>query len=135
MAKKNLWETLTAEQKIFCETYVTSEFFCNWVESYIEAYKLDRKKDYNTAKSNAYKLLTQSKILEYIESLIDYAGLNDQFVDKQLLKLIQQDSEKSVKLWAIKEYNLLKIRIDKARQKALDDWDISKEVITNINIL
>lgn len=138
MAKKDLWANLTAEQRKFCQTYVTAEFFCNWVESYIEAYELDvnKKWAYDTAKSNAYKLLTQAKILEYIESLIDYAWLNDQFVDKQLLKLIQQDAEKSVKLWAIKEYNILKIRIEKAKQKALNEWDITKDVIiNNINIL
>ena len=120
--KKKLWDTLTAEQKKFCETYVTAEFFCNGVESYLEAYKLDKLKDRQTAASNAYKLLSQTKILNYIDSLLDSAWLNDQFVDKQLLKLIQQDSEKSTKLWAIKEYNTLKQRIS---NKLEVSWSIS----------
>jgi len=131
MAKKDLWKNLTAEQKKFCEIYVTAEFFCNWTESYLEAYWLNPIKDRQQASVCASKLLSQDKILKYIDSLIDYAWLNDQFVDKQLLKLIQQDSEKNVKLWAIKEYNILKIRIEKARQDALDKWDITKDILIN----
>lgn len=135
MAKKNLGKQLTAEQKQFCEIYVTSEFFCNGTESYLEVYNIDPIKDRQTASSNAYKLLSQAKILDYIDSLLDSNGLNDQFVDKQLLKLIQQDSEKNVKLWAIKEYNILKLRIEKAKQKALDNKEITKDVISNITII
>jgi len=127
-------KVLTAEQKKFCELYVTAEFFCNWTESYIEAYWLDPVKQRQIASSNAYKLLSQSHLLNYIDSLLNANWLNDQFVDKQLLKLIQQDSEKSVKLWAIKEYNILKVRIEKARQKALNDEDITVDTINNITI-
>lgn len=134
MAKKDLLKNLTAEQKKFCEVYVTAEFFCNWVESYLEVYKLDTINARKTASVNASKLLSQDKILKYIDSLIDSAWLNDQFVDKQLLKLIQQDSEKNVKLWAIKEYNILKVRIEKAKQKALDEKEITTDVINNITI-
>ena len=119
----------TPEQKKFCELYVTAEFFCNGTESYIEAYSLDPIKDRQMASVNASKLLSQTKILNYIDSLIETAWLNDQFVDKQLLKLIQQDSEKNIKLWAIKEYNILKVRIEKAKQKALDKWEISEITI------
>ena len=135
MAKKDLTKNLTPEQKKFCEIYVTAEFFCNWTESYLEAFWLDKKTQRQQASVCASKLLSQVKMLAYIDSLIDYAWLNDQFVDKQLLKLIQQDSEKNVKLWAIKEYNILKVRIEKAKQKALNNDEITKDVINNINII
>lgn len=137
MSKKDLEnDVLTAEQKKFCEIYVTSDFFCNWVESYLEAYWLDRMKKwtYETAKTNAYKLLTQEKILKYIDKLLDLWGLNDEYVDKQLHKLISQDAEKAVKLWAIREYNLLRARLEKNRQKLLDSKQITKDVIPTINI-
>ena len=137
MSKKKLAsKTLTAEQKLFCKLYSSAEFFCNWTESYLEAYNLKKEKDYNTAKSNAYKLLTQEHILNEIDKLIEFSGLNDSYVDKQLLKLISQDGEKNVKLGAIKEYNTLKARIEKGRQKALEEWSISKDVLpTKIEII
>ena len=106
---------LNAEQDMFCRLYASDkEFFGNGVQSYIKAYGLDFKKksDYNTAKSNAYKLLTNTDILKRIDELYVDGGLNDQFVDKQLLKLINQDADFTNKLGALKEYNRLKKRIE-----------------------
>lgn len=133
MAKKDLIKNLTVEQKKFCERYVTAEFFCNWTESYLKTYSMDRSK-YKIASTNASKLLSQVKIMAYIDSLIEFAGLNDQFVDKQLMKLLTQDWDKKTKLWAIKEYNILKVRVEKAKQRALNEWEITETVITNIVI-
>lgn len=105
---------LTLKQEKFCQLYASDrEFFGNGVESYAEAYGLDllKKKDYNTASVNASKLLTNTKILERINELLNLT-LNDQFVDKQLSLLITQNAHPSTKLGAIKEYNKLKQRIE-----------------------
>jgi hypothetical protein len=59
--------------------------------------------------------------MNYIDSILEDMALNDQRVDKELAKLILQDDEKSTKLQAIKEYNTLRARIEKGRQKALND--------------
>jgi hypothetical protein len=59
--------------------------------------------------------------MNYIDSILEDMALNDQRVDKELAKLILQDDEKSTKLQAIREYNTLRARIEKGRQKALND--------------
>ena len=104
---------LNFKQSKFCELYATSEeFFANGVQSYIEAYEPKEKGNwYNSAKSSAFNLLTNTDILEYIDYLLELRGLNDPFVDKQLELLITQNADFKSKLGAIKEYNILKSRI------------------------
>lgn len=127
MASKKTGENnLNQNQINFCNYYVTEEFFCNGTKSYIKAYPNSSEE---TARRNASELLTNTDVLNYIDSLLVDMGLNDQRVDKELAKLILQDSETSVKLWAIKEYNNLKARIEIGKQRALDKWDVSKEVL------
>ena len=107
---------LNLQQSKFCELYALEEtFFASGVESYMEAYKKKGKAAvfYNTAKVNASKLLTNANILKYINYLLELRGLNDTFVDKQLELLITQNADFKSKLGAIKEYNVLKKRIDK----------------------
>jgi hypothetical protein len=72
---------------------------------------LTNQKDYNNAKVAASKLLTNSNILSRINEELDAAGLNDNFVDKQLLFAITQNADLSSKVRAIQEYNKLKQRI------------------------
>lgn len=105
--------TLTLKQKEFCQLYVSKEFFANGVQSYIEAFKVDTTKTgaYQSAKSNAYRLLTNDDLLLYINHLLELNGLNDEFVDKQLSFIITQNADFGSKLGAIKEYNKLKQRI------------------------
>ena len=105
--------SLTEKQEMFCKNYVSKEFFGSGVESYADAYGLDLmvQKDYNTAKSNAYKLLTNTYILSRINQELEEAGLNDNFVDKQLLFAITQNADLGSKVKAIGEYNKLKQRI------------------------
>lgn len=111
---------LTPKQKLFCENYVSKEFFGNGVQSYIDAYEIDLSEPnaYNSACVGAHDNLIKPNILGYINSMLDSAGLNDAFVDKQLLFLINQNAEFSAKISAIKEYNKLKQRItDKVKQE------------------
>jgi hypothetical protein len=107
-------KALAERQELFCRYFASDrEFFGNGVQSYAEAYDIDltKKGGYNTAKVNAHRLLTKANILKRIDELFESRGLNDQFVDKQLEKLITQDAEYAAKIAAIKEYNALKSRI------------------------
>jgi phage terminase small subunit len=109
---------LNERQKLFCKYYVSEEFFGNGVKAYCMAYGLDPMdiKDYGVAKSNAYEQLTKPHILSYINEQLDEAGLNDNFVDKQLLFALTQNADMSSKVKAIGEYNKLRQRItDKSK--------------------
>ena len=100
---------LNEQQELFCEFYAQDEeLFANGVKCYMKAYP---GSDYNTAKVNASKLLTNTNILARINELLEVGPLNDVFVDKQLAMLITQNVDWSVKMQAMKEYNALKKRI------------------------
>lgn len=103
-----------ARQERFCQLYASDkEFFGNGVETYLEVYGLDRSKPnwYKTACQSASRLLSNVKVYTRINELLESGGLNDAFVDKQLLMLIQQHEDKSSKIAAIREYNKIKQRI------------------------
>lgn len=107
-------ETLSPKQELFCQLYATeSEFFGNGVQSYIEAYEPDQSKPnwYKSACSSASRLLTNVKVINRINAILEETGLNDAFIDKQLSFLITQHSDFTTKLGAIKEYNKLRQRI------------------------
>lgn len=114
MASKERKDGLNIHQEKFCNLYVTKEFFGNGTEAYIEAYDVDltRKGAYEGARASSSRLLTDANILKRINKLLDNEGLNDSFVDKQLLLVITQNADLSSKVQAIKEYNKLKQRIE-----------------------
>jgi len=129
MQEENIKIELNLDQEKFCQTYVSEDFYWNWVKSYIEVYKPDQTKKgrYDVACSSASQILSNMKVCQKINQLLERGWLNDNFVDKQLLFLITQHNDKSVKLGAIKEYNTLKTRIQKGLQKAIDDWDVQPQ--------
>lgn len=107
---------LNPRQKMFCKLYASEqEFFGNGVESYVEAYDVDKSKPnwYKSAAASASRLLKKANVLLEINKLLEADGLNDPFVDKQLRFLITQNADLRTKLGAIGEYNKLKIRITK----------------------
>lgn len=119
MAQVDKPRRLNPRQEKFCQLYASDrEFFGNGVQSYIEAYEPDQSKSnwYNTARSRASALLTNSNILRRIDELLELGELNDQFVDKQLAKLILQDADFTSKISAIREYNKLKQRIKEKKE-------------------
>jgi hypothetical protein len=121
---------LNEKQKLFCDLYVSKDFFANGVQAYIQAYNIDITKEgaYDAARANSSRLLTIDNIYNYINKLLDDAGLNDNFVDKQLLFMIQQQADFTAKLGAIKEYNKLKQRItDKQEVKLRLGKDFEEE--------
>jgi len=118
MAKSELNE----KQKLFCKLYVSEDYFGSGVEAYAKAYglNLENIKEYNTAKASAYKLLTNAYILSCINQELEEAGMNDNFVDKQLLFAITQNADLGSKVKAISEYNKLKQRITTKTQNDIN---------------
>jgi hypothetical protein len=107
-------DELNAKQLLFCELYATDrEFFGNGTQAYIEAYDVDIRKPskYKAAMAAASRLLSNVKICNKINELLEAGGLSDQFVDKQLVYLITQHDDKKAKMAAIREYNAMKGRI------------------------
>lgn len=105
---------ITLQMEMFCQYYTSpTEFFGNGVQSYAAAYNIDLAQPgaYNSCKALASSMLTRENICKRIDTLLDAGGLNDQFVDKQLLFLITQSAEFAPKLGAIKEYNKMKQRV------------------------
>ena len=105
---------LNLEQEKFCKLYATdAEFFGNGVATYVEVYKPDQKKPnwYKSACSSASRILSNVKVCQYINNLLEKDGLNNEFIDKQLLFLATQHADFGSKMNAIKEYNQLKSRI------------------------
>lgn len=129
MAKKKENNELNEKQLLFCKLFVSKEFYGSGVEAYAEAYGLDltQQKDYNTSKVSASRLLTKDNILLRINEELTDAGLNDNFVDKQLLFTITQNADFSSKVRAISEYNKLKQRI-------ITKTDNKTEVSGNVQI-
>jgi hypothetical protein len=112
MAKKNEETGLNPNQEKFCHCYVSKEFFAHGVESYAEAYGINLdNKTYNTCKVQASKLLTNPNILSRIRQLLDLSGLNDEYVDREMLFVITQNSDLNAKMKGIDSYNKLKSRI------------------------
>jgi len=115
---------LNVNQEKFALLYASDkEFFWNGVQCYIEAYNVNKetKNWYKTALAASSRLLANVKVCARINDLLESSWLNDEFVDKQLLSLITQHSEKAVKMNAIKHYNDLKARV---KLKIEHSWEI-----------
>ena len=113
--KSLMKEKLNPKQEKFCQLYASDrEFFGNGVESYMEAYDMERSK-YNTAKSAAQRLLTYDYINALIGELLDIK-ISNEVVDKELGFVIIQKNDLSSKVQAIKEYNRVKQRVDERPQ-------------------
>jgi phage terminase small subunit len=107
--------TLTPKQEKFCQLYASDrEFFGNGTQSYIEAYdvNMSRPGAYKSAMASASRLLSNVKILQRIDELMEIT-LNDAHVDKQLGFWITQKASPQASVAAIKEYNALKQRVVK----------------------
>jgi hypothetical protein len=113
---------LNPRQRMFCELYSSDkEFFGNGVQTYIEVYEPDSTKPnwYKSACASASQILSNIKVCECINYLMELRGLNDTFVDKQLEFLITQHTDFKSKLGAIREYNSLKKRTEQGGNKTL----------------
>lgn len=134
MTETNSTSNLTQKQELFCKLFASDrEFFGNGVQSYIEAYDPDTSKKgwYNTACARASQLLSNVKVLDRINELLELRGLNDSFVDKQLELLITQNADLKTKIAAIREYNSLKQRIT---QKIKVEGDPVKDILEGFGL-
>lgn len=145
-----VWEKLTEKQKLFCFHYICNDVLrWNATLAYNEAYNfnLDEKnkvrdidenwkeiygtseydKSYNVCSVNWNKLLRNTKIQKENQKLLN-SLLNDKKVNSKLAEIIF-NWKYSDSLNAIKIYNDLNARIEKAKQKAIDSWEITKEVL------
>lgn len=120
---------LNAKQERFCQLFVSKEFFGHGTESYAEAYDISLSENYNTAAANASRMLKNANILERINELLESNGLNDEFVDKQLLFLITQSSDFSQKMAAIREYNKIRARIVNRHDHTSSDGSMSPKTL------
>jgi len=109
---------LNLKQEEFCKLYVGEDrdFFGNGTRCYLEVYgykddRNGRKISYDSAKANAYRLLTNDYIIQRVNQLLETNGFNEENVDRQHAFLINQFGDLKSKLGAIREYNLLKSRI------------------------
>ena len=123
MSKSQLGGMLTVKQKRFAVLYISDrEFFGNGVTSYAEAYGVDLSKRgaYSVCASGANENLNKPEILAYMNKLLDAAGLNNAFADKQLFFMMTQCVDLKTKLGAYKEYNALMARIQQRLNVGFD---------------
>lgn len=106
MLKNKRWE-------LFCQFYVTKDFFGSGVEAYAEAYDKDLSIQgvYGVCGTLSSKLLKNLEILHRIDELMEHAVLNDQFVDREMAFVIQQKADLHAKIKGINEYNKVKKRV------------------------
>lgn len=123
---------LNDKQVKFCELYANGSQedeipIGNGIQAYAKAYEINLAKPgaYNTAKSNAHRLLTNQNVLDYINHIFEHCGLNDADVDQQLLFAIKQNADFGSKVAAIKHYNELKGRVKKQEGNTLLQFNIN----------
>lgn len=126
-------EKLNVRQELFCQLYATrQEFFGNGVESYAEAYDIDKGNPnwFAVSAASASRLLKNVKIIARIQQIMVETGFNDAHADRELSFLMTQHADLSVKLGAVKEFNKLKNRIE-------DKIDITSkgERLVNVNLI
>ncbi len=119
--KKSAGDKLNPLQRKFGKLYASErEFFGNGVQAYAKAYSIDlsTRGAYQSAKSCAWRLLTNVDLLAYINELLEVV-LNEAHVDKQLAFLITQNADFGAKLGAIREFNALRKRITQKTEGTL----------------
>lgn len=100
-------DQLTLKHKLFCEYFASGAETCgNGVRSYALAYNynLGNKSKYQSAKTNATRLLGNKAVTAYINRLLQERKLTPAFVDRQLDFLIHQNANLPLKLQAINTF-------------------------------
>jgi hypothetical protein len=111
---KLLNETLTACDEVFVESYydLHSPIAGNGTKCVLKAYP-DSEFTYMTAANKANGLLKTPKIIQAGRELIESQGFNDENIDRETLKIIEQDKDLTNKRAAIDMANKLKGRYEK----------------------
>lgn len=106
--KALLERRLNDQQKEFCQEYIYGDAVGDGMKAYQVVYGTE---DRIQASKNASDALNKKHVLDYINYLMYEAGWNAPDVDTQLMYLIKQERDFSVKLGAIKEFNKIHGRI------------------------
>ena len=121
---------LLPKEELFCQYYAKSgQAFGNQTRAYGLAYG----KDFNDVKqatvcsSLSNRLLGKVKIYKRCEALLN-EKIDNEIVDKELAKVIQQSDNLHAKVSAISEYNKVNGRITEKHKHAFDG--ISDEALT-----
>ena len=105
-------QKLTKRQELFCHNFAQDkDCFGIGVRAYLKVYP---DCSYDSARTCAYRLLTNVYIMKRIDDLME-VFINDQIVDKELARVISQMGDYSSKVRAISEYNKVKGRIVERR--------------------
>lgn len=116
---------INLKQKLFCDKYLNSKGdSISAVES--AGYKINDNK--RLASSIASENLTKPNICAYLNLKLKESGLDDEFVDKQLLFLVNQYSDLRVKLSAIDTYYKLKGRYAPKKIDIKEEKNIYKDM-------
>ncbi|OGZ64814.1 MAG: hypothetical protein A3A98_02260 [Candidatus Staskawiczbacteria bacterium RIFCSPLOWO2_01_FULL_40_39] len=105
---------IALKRELFCRAYTSNNpaLFGNGTQAYLAVYGKGKQMSYRAARTCASRLLTSANIRGRINELLEGEGLNDEFVDKQLLFLAAQFGDLKVKLGAVIAYNKFKRRIE-----------------------
>lgn len=91
--------------ELFAQEYVKpGEWFLNGGHAYSVVYGLDYKKDNDTCRVNASKLLTNTNIMDRIMTFLSEGGLNDATVANRLKEILLQQDDKNASLKAMDLY-------------------------------
>jgi len=116
---------LNSKQKLFCDKYLNSRGdSISAVEG--AGYKIGGNR--KLASSIASENLTKPNICAYLNLKLKESGLDDEFIDKQLLFLINQYSDLRVKLSAIDTYYKLKGRYAPKKIDIKEEKNIYKDM-------
>lgn len=132
MAKKVKKTQLTPKRELFCQYYVSEDFFGNGGQAYMKAYKIKKGKEPG-ARVLASGLLTNIKVLDRINEIMEHAVLNDEFVDREIGWLIQQKDDKAAKNKAIETYNKIKNRYEQHQKAGSALTDLAEAVSSFAN--
>ena len=126
---------LNPKQKRFSEIYINpeeSKNFGNLTLAYQEAYDIDKTKKgwYDVCSVNGSRLIRNAKIIAYTNFLLGLQGLNDAFVDNELLYVLKQREDLPSKMAAVREWNKVKGRItDRIEMEVTTVEELSDEEI------
>ena len=132
---------LTQQEETFCQLFsndpthygsgIMSYCTANGIKhKYIEHLRMTDRKGYNVIKSAASSWLTRTDLCNRIAMLLELNGWNNDNVDKQLLSVINQHEDRTSKIQAIKEYNILMKRIETKVENNI--YNLSQEELMKV---
>lgn len=122
---------LTAKQRNFCRIYVES--MGDKTAAIKGAFNIKNPNNKNLIRKMAHDYLKKPHIINEIHQIMNKGSLNDCVVDVQLLQLIQQNKNLSLKAKGVEMYNKMKNRYaPKAIQNINRAYNLDDKCINEI---